>query len=87
MFTGEETTVEFEAGADTIDSILDRFGENVELIKTPDGNIRFKADVQISPRFFSWCCTNNSKLKIIGPEKVVDDFKLFLTDLLKSYET
>ncbi|MCD8295156.1 MAG: transcriptional regulator [Clostridia bacterium] len=85
MFAGEKTQVILEADKRLIDTILDRFGEDVQFTVTDDGKVRFRADVQASPRFISWVCSFGKSMKVISPPSVIHQIQDSLSVLEKMY--
>lgn len=85
MFGGRTVTVSFEADANLLDAVYDKFGEKTPVVAEKNGKIRFTAAVQLSPVFFGWCCTFGSKLKIIAPESVVNEMKAHMVEITEMY--
>ena len=75
MFAGKTTAVTIEADRKLIDTVFDLFGEKTKILSDGDETIRFTADVQISPLFFGWCCSFGDKLRILGPDNVIEQLK------------
>ena len=86
MYVGEPVKVEFEADRSILDPIFDAFGDEIKIVSAGLEKIRFWAEVQLSPMFFSWCCTFGKKLKIIGPQKIADQYVDFLNESLTCYK-
>ena len=72
MFTGEECEVSFEADNSLIDTVLDKFGFDTRLSVCGENTFSFSAAVQLSPVFLGWCCSFGDRLKVTGPEKVME---------------
>ncbi|HHU43274.1 MAG: WYL domain-containing protein [Bacillota bacterium] len=85
MFKGELTRVKILAHNEIINVIVDKFGEKVRMQKHDDDHVVITADVQISPTFYAWCFTFGSKLKILSPEKVIDELKRRALEAVKTY--
>lgn len=85
MFTGEECTVTFEADNSLIDTVLDKFGFDTRLSARGENTFRFSATVQLSPVFLGWCCSFGDKLRVIGPEKVLQMYGEYMRSLVTLY--
>lgn len=70
MFKGELTEVSLECDASTVDGIVDKFSESVNMLKINDKTFRVKVKVQVSPTFFGWVATAGGRIKITAPEEV-----------------
>ena len=85
MFTGEECTVTFEADNSLIDTVLDKFGFDTRLSARGENTFRFSATVQLSPVFLGWCCSFGGKLRVTGPEKVLQMYGEYMRSLVTLY--
>ena len=83
MFSGDTTAVTIRMHRSLIDAVFDLFGEKTKMISCGDDTVRFTADVQVSPLFFGWCCSFGEKLKVLGPEPIIEQLKAY-TDTVKS---
>lgn len=81
MFDGEERTVELLCDNDMTDVIFDRFGLDTPVFKQSDNQFIAKVKVAVSSHFFGWIMALG-KVKIIGPDDVVEKMK---TQLLEQY--
>lgn len=70
MFNAEHTDVELLCDNDIIDSIIDCFGENIEITEAATEKFKVTVNVATSHIFYSWIFGFGGKVKIIGPEKV-----------------
>ena len=72
MFGGEVMRVTFEGKNEIIGVLFDRFGKEITVI--PQGDDRFRASVEIavSPNFLGWVFSLGDKLRVTGPEELVD---------------
>ena len=86
MFGGEPHTVTLHADKSLIDVIFDKFGNRIELFETKDGKISCKVDVQTGPMFIAWCCSFDSRLKVVSPPSVVKAVKSHLQKTLEQYD-
>lgn len=86
MFTGEKMTVKLRCADHLTDVILERFGKDTMLI--PDGEQYFTVSVpvQISKPFYAWLSSFGADMKVLFPQKVVDEMRAFLSDLQEMYK-
>lgn len=74
MFNAEHTDVELLCDNDVIDSIIDRFGTDIEITAAATENFKITVNVATSHIFYSWVFGFGGKVKILGPEKVKDEY-------------
>ena len=72
MFGGEVMRVTFEGSNEIVGILFDRFGKDIPVI--PQGDDRFTAsiDIAVSPNFLGWVFSLGDKLRITGPEVLVE---------------
>ena len=69
-----------------LDTVIDRFGtENVRYEKRDDSHFTVSPEVELSDQFFSWLCGFGNKVKIIGPDFVIEEFTKFLDKIRTMY--
>lgn len=78
MFNAEHTDVELLCDNDVIDSIIDRFGVDIEITAAATEKFKITVNVATSHIFYSWVFGFGGKVKILGPEKVKDEYKTML---------
>ena len=88
MFSGKEVFVEFIFDKSIYDVILDKFGDNVQVYEdsSDDKIYHGKVKIRISPVFYSWLTVFGTKIKLVSPQKVVEEYRQTLIDSLKIYE-
>lgn len=74
MFSGEQSEVELVCDNSVMDSIIDRFGENVKVYANDMESFRIIVKVSISHIFFSWIFGFGGKVKIKSPLNVKEDY-------------
>ena len=79
MFEGEPIEIEFEADNGMADKVMDKFGENYELMYCAKEFFRFRAKVCVSPPFFAWITTHLGKIRIKSPQSVKKQLHDFLS--------
>lgn len=70
MFNSPHEKVELICDNEVMDSIIDRFGENVETYANDETSFRAVADVAVSHVFYSWVFGFGGKVKIKGPDDI-----------------
>ena len=83
MFTGEEKTVQLKCDNELMKNIIDRFGEDVEVISNDEQTFTVSVTVDVSPTFFGWVLGFGGEMKIVGPEKVRN---LYYETCVKSFD-
>ena len=86
MYGGEETNVKLKFANELSGVVFDKFGMDISVI--PDGDDYFICNVNIlvSPLFFSWLAGFGSKVKILSPENVIEDFKKLIYEISENYK-
>jgi len=84
MYDEQSCTVRLLCDNDMMKHIVDKFGESVQT--QPSGEKHFIAtvDVSVSRTFFGWIFSYNGKIRILGPEMVLQQYREQLTHALKS---
>lgn len=77
MFMGkaERVTLEFQNSLKMLGVVYDRFGENIRIEKTVRDTLTVTVDVQISPAFFGWLFQFSDQMKVLSPDKVVEEYE------------
>lgn len=74
MFGGEEETVLLEAENSLLDAVLDRFGEETAIRREGETFVA-RVHVAVSPQFLSWVFGFEGRMRIRGPEAVVQTMR------------
>ena len=85
MFVGKEERVSIVFDNTLIDAVMDKFGEDVQLVDKGDGTALLIISVQISPAFLGWCCSFGDKLQVIHPQSVVVQVTDYVAQLAGKY--
>lgn len=72
MFGGVEEYVTLECDNSMIGIIMDRFGQDVSLLKK-DGCFEVTVSVMVSPQFLGWVLSLCGQVRIISPKRVYDE--------------
>ena len=85
MFGGEETKVKLEFKDEMVGVLIDRFGTDISIRPVREGWSVTTVEVAVSEQFFGWVFGLGAKVKIVGPEDVVDRFKDELRNIQNQY--
>lgn len=86
MFNCEHEEVEFICDNDVMDSIIDRFGEDVTTYAYDMNAFRAVVNVAVSHVFYSWVFGFCGKVKIKGPENVKEKYAEMLRNAVTGLE-
>ena len=86
MFAGEERTVQLVCDNSLTNVIVDRFGTNVSLRPFDEEHVLVRIEVEVSSQFFGWLAGLSDRVKIHAPEDVAEDYRKYLSGILKKYE-
>lgn len=85
MFAGEEQVVKLECVNSFAGIIIDRFGQDVNLIKKNDEHFVVNVHVAVSRQFLAWVISLGDGIRIIGPDVVVEQMKTEVNRLMYQY--
>lgn len=85
MFGGQTKRVKLECDNSLANAVIDKFGDKVFIIKNDKNSFTASVDVNVSPTFFAWVSTFGSKMKIIAPDGVKEEFKEHIKNILSLY--
>ncbi|MBQ3568886.1 MAG: WYL domain-containing protein [Anaerotignum sp.] len=85
MYGGQDETVTLTCHNSLIGVMLDRFGQDVPLVPVDDSHFYVKPLVAVSQQFYGWLTGLGNMVQITGPEHVKEEYKAYLTDILKNY--
>ncbi len=87
MFGGEPTKVKIAFSNDMVGVFIDRFGKDISInpAKTK-GWSETIVNVAMSDQFLGWIFALGNRVKILGPNSVVDIYKKELMESLKNYD-
>lgn len=85
MFGGEQANVKLSVDNSLIGVIVDRFGSNVIIAKESETSFTVNVDVMLSPQFYAWVFGLDTKVRILSPQKAVDEFNQNLSAFQTSF--
>lgn len=85
MFGGEEIKVTIEAQNDMAGAIIDRFGKDIFIVPVDEDHFKTTVNVAVSGPFLGWIIALGEKVKITGPEEVVEMMRQEARRLAEQY--
>lgn len=87
MFAGKTTRITLSVDNDLIGVIVDRFGKNICIIQDKNIANHFKLDIDVilSNQFYGWIFALGDKVKILSPQKAVDEYNDLLKTVIQQY--
>lgn len=82
-FGGEEVVAILAADADKVEIITDRFGSAATFLKSNDQEALARVKICKSEQFFGWIASMGKKVRIAGPESLVEEYHAYLNYLLE----
>ncbi len=86
MYSGEPKPVEFICNNDTLEPMLDRFGENVKIQKFDDDHFILRTNVASSEGLVSWIVQFGGRVKVKSPNDLIYSVRQKATEILELYE-
>ena len=75
MYGGEEMQVTLEAENGMVGILIDRFGKDIPIRPVDENHFRTNVVVAVSDQFLGWIMALDEGVKIVGPDKVVEQMK------------
>ena len=85
MYSGRDVKVTLLCDNYLAGVIFDRFGKEPFIIPVNENQFKANVLVSVSPQFFGWVAGLGGGVKIDGPKKVQEEYKMFLQKILKQY--
>ncbi len=83
MLHGDKCIVTLLCQNDLINSIIDRFGVDIKTTVVDDDHFTVTVPVNLSNIFYGWVFSSAGKMKILFPQKVIDEFDVIMEQYLK----
>ena len=80
MYDGKRFVVKLICDNSLMKAVIDRFGEDVETHVLDDKSFELKAEIAVSPTFYSWVFTYCGKMRIIEPKSVKEEYCRYLKE-------
>ena len=75
MYGGERKSVLLECANDVMDSVIDRFGKDVNVTENGESTFNISVDIVPSHIFYSWVFGFDGKVKIVAPADVKQGYR------------
>lgn len=85
MFGGEEQTVKLFCEKTLVGVMIDRFGKDIFMTRIDEDHFAVSVNVVVSTQFLAWIFGLGEKVKIVGPESVVQQMKSEAGRLMRQY--
>ena len=85
MFGGTEQTVKLLVKNSFAGVMIDRFGKDLMMIPKDEEHYTVNVKVRVSGQFFGWIMSLGDGVKILSPDKVVEQMKAEIERLKKQY--
>ena len=85
MYGGEEQTVKLLVDNSLAGVVIDRFGKDVMMIPTDGNRFTVSVNVRVSRQFMGWVFSLGEKVKIIGPDLVIQQMREEVSRLVRQY--
>lgn len=86
MFAGEEEAVTLCCKKELTGVMIDRFGKDVYMRPKGETDILVHVNVAVSRQFFGWLTGLGSAVKIESPERIAQEYREYLQEILGQYE-
>lgn len=86
MFDGDELVVELECNNSLMKYIVDQYGVDVDTEVCTEDTFIARVPAMLSPTFYSWIFQFAGQMKIISPEKAVEEYKSQVKKVFNSYK-
>ena len=83
MFAGESVEVKLRFDNDLVGVALDRFGKDVKIVPLDDDHFTVNVRVKVQAPFFGWLFQFGTKVAIMSPENVVEEYRQLLKSSLQ----
>ena len=86
MRSGQESQVTVRFTNDLLDTAIDQFGyKNTSYEKDDEKHFRMKTTVNVGDHFFGWLLQFGTRVKLLEPDSIVEQFKDYMDKLRSMY--
>lgn len=86
MFGGKEQTIKLLVHNSLAGVIIDRFGKDIMMIPIDEQYFTVNVEVHVSRQFLGWVFSLGEKVKLLGPDEVVEEMKAEIRRLNQQYQ-
>ena len=84
MYQGQKTKVKIRFANYMCGVFIDRFGKDISFRPIDDEYSELHVDVNVRPQFFGWIFSLGKDVKVVGPEKVVEELRTKTEEFLEN---
>ena len=86
MFRGKRVSMVLCFDNVLLDTVIDRLGkEDINYSSLDEKHFTVEVEIEVSDQFFAWLCGFGNMVRIISPDSVVEEFKVFLDKIKAVY--
>ncbi len=85
MYQGKKTRVKLYLENSKCGVFIDRFGKEISFHPIDDEHSELNVYVNVSPQFFGWIFSLGNKIKVTGPNEVVEEMRRYAEEFLANY--
>lgn len=86
MYGGRDEKVTLRCRNDMAGVIIDRFGQDVIMHEMDDEYFEAVVNVALSPLFLTWVMNFRGRVKILSPQRVIDEYIKIAKEAIMTYE-
>lgn len=86
MYGGQPITIKIQFTDNLIGPVYDKFGESIKIVRLSENCCASTVSVQISPTFWGWIFQFGGQMKVLEPERIVEEQKRQIRLLMKQIE-
>ncbi len=87
MYAGETEMLTIRFPNDLIGVAIDRFGKDITVHAKDEDSFTIRVKVAVSRQLFGWITGLGPEVKIVSPAHVVEEYKNYINDIIKEYES
>lgn len=86
MYVGEETRVTLECENYMVGILIDRFGKDIFIVPVDDKHFQTTVTVAVSTHFLGWIISLGDGVRLVGPDRVVEQMKDMIKQISQKYD-
>lgn len=86
MYNGSRTRVKIHFANHMCGVFLDRFGKDISFRPIDEGSSELNVNIHVSPQFYGWIFSLGKDVRVVGPDRVVEDLKEYTRRFLDNLE-
>lgn len=84
--SSSQEPVVFEISEPLICTVVDKFGDDLDMYPLDDGRAKVYTRAPLCPQFFGWLFHLGSHVRLLGSKKAVEEYRTYLHDIAALYE-